>query len=121
MKRIAGGVAALAGLFGVGCGHEAVTGSAQNNWATPVGHATATNPNYVDPNEPAFTPKKDRSVFAKSEAAPPPPARSVVEPADTAEPSGAVPPPIDAAPDIPTPNSGPGGVEAPPPYVLPPP
>src|SRR4051794_19646064 len=37
MRRILGGVA-LAGLFAVGCGHEQVTGSAQNNWTTPVGH-----------------------------------------------------------------------------------
>src|SRR6476646_10266425 len=43
MRRMVGGLA-LAGLFGVGCGHAQVTGSAKNDWSTPSGHAQATDP-----------------------------------------------------------------------------
>jgi hypothetical protein len=58
---------ALAGLFAVGCGHEQVTGSARNNWATPTGYASATDPTVVSPLG-GMHPARDRSVFAAREA-----------------------------------------------------
>jgi hypothetical protein len=107
---------ALVGLFAVGCGTEQVTGSARNDWNTPTGHATATDPRYVNPMAAAH-PARDRSVFAKQEAPTlQPNAGSAIEqPAPVeAPPSTMVPePPIDSGP--------PAGIEAPPPYVLPPP
>ena len=69
MTRMMGVGLALAGLVGVGCGHATPTGSAQNDWATPVGHATATNPRYINPMAGAH-PAHDRSVFARTEAPP---------------------------------------------------
>ena len=133
MRRIVGGLA-LAGLFGVGCGHAQVTGSAKNDWSTPTGHAQATDPVKVDPMAGSH-PAHDRSAFARREAPSLQPAGTAVEePMPMAEPPIApadrdvVPPatvtpmpPLDAAPDIPTPSTQPGGIEAPPPYVLPPP
>jgi hypothetical protein len=117
---------ALAGLFAVGCGHEQVTGSARNNWATPEGHATATDPVKVDPMAPMHA-THDRSVFAKREAPSLQPnggavvEQPVSEPAPVAVPPATVTPmpPLDE--DIPLPRTEPGPLEAPPPYVLPPP
>jgi len=116
MRRALGGMA-LVGLFAVGCGHEQVTGSARNDWNTPTGHATATNPRYVNPMAAAH-PARDRSVFAKQEAPPQQPnAGSAIEqPAPIA-----VPPPSATTPEPPLDTGPPGGIEAPPPYVLPPP
>jgi hypothetical protein len=115
---------ALVGLFSVGCGHEQVTGSAKNDWNTPTGYATATNPRYVNPMD-ANRPARDRSVFAKREAPTlQPNAGSAIEqpaPVEVPPPTATPQPPLDAAPDIQTPNTAPGGIEAPPPYVLPPP
>jgi hypothetical protein len=112
MRRALGGMA-LVGLFAVGCGHEQVTGSAKNDWNTPTGYATATDPRYVNPMD-ANRPAKDRSVFAKQEAPTlQPNAGSAIEqPAPVAVPPPTMTPtpPVDTMPP-----------EAPPPYVLPPP
>jgi hypothetical protein len=48
MKKVIG--LALAGAFLVACGHATPTGSASNNYATPTGQATATNPRYLNPD-----------------------------------------------------------------------
>jgi hypothetical protein len=105
---------ALAGLFAVGCGHEQVTGSAKNDWATPTGYATATHPEYVNPMAVGLHARANRNFFANQEGQPPPPtAGSAIE-------QPAPPPPMDAAPDVVTPDTTPGPV-APPPYVMPPP
>ena len=40
-----------AGCVLAACGHATPTGSYANNWNTPTGNATATRPNYVDPNQ----------------------------------------------------------------------
>ena len=129
MRRMVGGLA-LAGLFGVGCGHAQVTGSAQNDWSTPTGHAQATHPVVVDPNG-GTHPARNRSVFACKPSAravmpaePMPMAEPPIAPADNdvVPPATVTPmPPLNAEPDIPAPHTQPGGVEAPPPYVLPPP
>ncbi|HEX9103629.1 MAG TPA: hypothetical protein VF997_15570, partial [Polyangia bacterium] len=129
MMRIVG--LALAAFVAGACGHATTTGSAQNDWATPTGHAMATNPRYVDPMA-AIHPAHDRSVFAKSEAPrqQPEPATDVAAPASTEplaapetpiapEPPGAVPPPAEplpapeTVPDVVVPDTGL------PPYVTP--
>ncbi|HEX6837141.1 MAG TPA: hypothetical protein VF334_11245 [Polyangia bacterium] len=111
---------ALAGLVGVGCGHAVPTGSAQNDWATPVGHATATNPRYVNPMAGAHR-AHDRSVFARTEAPPLQPGAEAPVSTGTAvapetpvapEPPGMVPPPAETMPP-------PETVPEVPPYVEP--
>ena len=123
MTRMMGAGLALAGILGVGCGHAVTTGSAQNDWATPVGHATATNPRVVNPMMAAHG-TRDRSLFARREAPPlQPNAQTQAEtppvetPAPLAtpiapEPPGMVPPP---AQPLPPPET----VPEVPPYVEP--
>ncbi len=67
MTKLLGGLALAGALAGAGCGHATPTGSARNNWATPTGHATATNPNYLDPYA-GMRRAKNRAVFSMREA-----------------------------------------------------
>ena len=125
MTRILGVGLALAGLVGVGCGHATPTGSASNDWATPTGRATATNPRVVNPMEAAH-PARDRSDFAKAEAPPlQPGATPSTETPVAPEPVGAVPPPAqplpppETVPDIAAPDTGAHPADELPPYVEP--
>ena len=114
MRRVGLALAGLLGLGVVGCGHAQVTGSAQNDFATPVGHAQATNPRYINPLAAAH-PARDRSVFEREEFAAareggppaPPPRGSAIVP-EAAPPPEVMPPPYT-----------PPAEEAPPPETAP--
>ncbi len=123
MRRMVG--LALAGLFVGACGHEVTTGSAKNDWNTPTGYASATNPRVVNP---MVQPARDRSYFEQREAPPlqpvptdtaaptstetPPPAGPVAPPAE-------VMPPPETVPDVMPPDTSPHGSSDVPPYVAP--
>jgi hypothetical protein len=121
--------AAFAVFVVAGCGHATPTGSAQNDWTTPTGNASATNPSVVDPNG-GIQPHRDRSFFAKREAPtlqpppsdtslgdtmPPPDPRATPMPAPpTTEPA-----PDTAAPELAPPDTTTRDLDAVPPYVTP--
>jgi hypothetical protein len=97
---------ALGGLVAVGCGHATPTGTARNDWATPVGRATAQNPRYVNPlaaAHPTHNPARYANDYAAATRASD--AYTPVAP----EPVGAVPPPAqplpppETVPDVPPP------------------
>lgn len=124
MSRVTG--VALAAFLAGACGHVTPLGSAQNDWATPTGHGSATNARSFDP-EAAAHPARDRSVFARRPSAP---AGDVAVDATTAtpvapEPRGAVPPPPETlpppetVPDIAPPDTGPLPRDTVPPYATP--
>jgi hypothetical protein len=75
----------IAAMFGVGCGHEQTTGSAQNGFATPTGYASATNPRVVDPDRAARGPSRTLRP-PPSELPPSPPSPPPVEPGGTVVP-----------------------------------
>ncbi|HWE30142.1 MAG TPA: hypothetical protein VHB97_19175 [Polyangia bacterium] len=118
MRRILG--LALAGVIGGACGHEITTGSARNDWATPTGHASATNPRYINPLA-ATHPARNRSVFAERQAPPLQPGTTsdVTTPVPTVTPIApdlAAPP----VPDIAVPDVSPRTYDQLPPYTTPP-
>lgn len=88
--------AALAFFVAAGCGHATTTGSAQNDWTTPTGQASATNPRVVDPNG-GMQPARNRSVFAQREA---PTLQPQPQPSDTSS-LDIMPPPDERAIDAP--------------------
>ena len=89
MTRILG--VALAAVVAGACGHATTTGSARNDWATPTGHAAATNPRYINPDAAAH-PARNRSDFAKREA-------PTAQPEPLATPPSPPPPDIYVVPD----------------------
>jgi hypothetical protein len=89
---------AFAGALAAACGHAQPTGSARNNWATPTGYATATNPNYINPDAAAH-PARNRNAF-RAQLAPDAVPRPAVAPAP---PSETLPPPTEAPPPPPEP------------------
>ncbi|MCA1664109.1 MAG: hypothetical protein LC659_07565, partial [Myxococcales bacterium] len=99
-----------------GCGHATPTGSAQNNWATPTGHASATNARVVDPNGGSRV-ARDRSVFARHDAPTLQPQPSDATPVDTASPPAIEPAPDSGAPDLAPPDTS--TRDELPPYVTP--
>jgi hypothetical protein len=121
--------AALAAFVIAGCGHATPTGSAQNDWTTPTGYASATNPRVVDPNG-GMQPARDRSIFAKREAPTLQPQPSDTSSVDTMPPPDSraadvpAPPTMEPAPDIAAPELAPPDTTARdldtlPPYVTP--
>jgi hypothetical protein len=90
MKRLLG--LALTGTLACACGHATPTGSARNDWNTPTGYATATNPRYLNPSA-GIHPAKNRTVFETREAPPlqPPPAETAPAP-ETMPPAETLPP-----------------------------
>jgi hypothetical protein len=91
-------------MIATACGHEVTTGSARNDWDTPTGHASATDPRYINPMA-AGHPVHDRSVFAKREA----------PPQQSPPPEEALPPPTTVVPEETLPRDS----DVPPPYVTP--
>ena len=124
MSRMMG--AALAVCAVVGCGHATTTGSAQNDWTTPTGYASATNPRVINPDA-AVHPARDRSLFARREAPtlqPQPSGSSAIDttqPMDTLPPSETLPPPDTVPPSetLPPPDTSSRNVDELPPYVTP--
>lgn len=96
--------AALAAFVLVGCGHATPTGSAQNDWTTPTGHGSATNPRVINPMLGGMQPTHNRSVFARREAPTLQPQPSDTSSVDTAPPADNTLPPADPrATDVPAP------------------
>ena len=121
--------AAIAVFAVAGCGHEVTTGSAQNDWTTPTGYASATNPRVVDPNG-GIQPARHRSVFAEREAPtlqPQPSDTSSVDTmppadsraADVPAPPTTEPAPDTAAPELAPPDTTTRDLDTVPPYVTP--
>ncbi len=113
MTRLVG--LALGACVAVGCGTAVTTGSARNDYATPTGRATATNARYVNPDEPARTPRRNPQ-YANDYAE----ARRASD-VSVAPAPGAVPPPAEAVPppDVPPPDTTPHGPADLPPYSAP--
>jgi hypothetical protein len=97
---------AVFGLLAAGCGHAQTTGSARNDWSTPVGYATVPTDEVRRLEIQTRAPKGDeRQVFYEEQApigaieaqagAAPPIERGSALPPDTVAPQEALPPPVD--------------------------
>ena len=109
-------------VIGGACGHATPTGSAQNDWTTPTGYASATDPRYINPMAAAHRAKHQLGPRIEHAAAGAAAGERDLDGADggsaaaEAEPM----PPPEAVPDTTPPNTMPRDTGEVPPSVAPP-